>query len=242
MEKMRLNRFLSLAGIDSRRKADEIIAQGNVHVNGSVVKEAGKTVDPDNDVVKIGNKRMIIKKFEYLIINKPRGFISSRKLDSGRGTIYDIIPKNMRHLKPVGRLDINTEGLIIMTNDGLLINRLTHPKQRIERVYSMLINKRLSYSETQRLKRGIRYENIPYKFSDVFFTRITPHGFLHIAKLKEGKNREIRNAMKALGKRIIWLKRISFGPIQLGELKPGKFKFLKKQELELLKKLNENKN
>ncbi|MCD6245286.1 rRNA pseudouridine synthase [candidate division WOR-3 bacterium] len=238
MEKMRLNRFLSLAGIDSRRKADEIIAQGRVYVNGSIVKEAGTIIDPNTDVVKIGNKRMTAKKFEYLIINKPRGIISSRKLDSGRGTIYDIIPKNMKHLKPVGRLDINTEGLIIMTNDGTLINRLSHPKGRIERVYSMLINKRLSYNEIQRLKRGIRYENISYRFSDVFFTRITPHGFLYIAKLKEGKNREIRNAMKALGKRIIWLKRISFGPIKLGELKPGQFRFLTKQELDLLNKLN----
>jgi len=238
MEKMRLNRFLSLAGIDSRRKADEIIAQGRVYVNGSIVKETGTIIDPNTDIVKIGNKRMTAKKFEYLIINKPRGIISSRKLDSGRGTIYDIIPKNMKHLKPVGRLDINTEGLIIMTNDGTLINRLSHPKGRIERVYSMLINKRLSYNEIQRLKRGIRYENISYRFSDVFFTRITPHGFLYIAKLKEGKNREIRNAMKALGKRIIWLKRISFGPIKLGELKPGQFRFLTKQELDLLNKLN----
>ena len=236
MEKMRLNRFLSLAGIDSRRKADEIIKNGSVNVNGKTVIEPGISVDPERDVVKVGKNRLRIKKYEYLLINKPRGIISSRNLDSGRGTIYDLIPKNMKHLKPVGRLDINTEGLIIMTNDGLLINGLTHPKRGIERVYSALINKKLSYSEIKRLKNGIRYENVSYKFSDIFFTRITPHGYLYIAKLREGKNREIRNSMKALGKRIIWLKRISFGPLQLGDLKPGNFRYLTQSELAALKK------
>ncbi len=237
MEKMRLNKFLSLAGIDSRRKADEIIKEGKVTVNGNPVSKPGTVVDPHKDIVKVGKRQMIVKKFEYLILNKPRGIISSRKLDSGKGTIYDLIPKNLKHLKPVGRLDINTEGLIIMTNDGELINALAHPKKGIERVYSMLINKRLSFNEIKRLKSGIRYENIFYRFSDVFFTRITPHGFLYIVKLKEGKNREIRNSMKALGKRIIWLKRISFGPIQLGELKPGNYRTLTSSELNSLKKL-----
>jgi 23S rRNA pseudouridine2605 synthase len=237
MEKMRLNRYLSLCGIASRRKADDIIKSGAIKVNNVLITEPGLTIELSKDIVKYRNKILKTKKYEYFIFNKPRGYVCSKGNESMRGNVYELLPGKLKHLKYVGRLDINTEGLLMFTNDGELIEKLTHPRHGITRVYAMLLKYDLSNNNILKFKHGIRYNNEFYKFTDIFKLKETKAGPYYILKLKEGKNREIRNSVKLFNNKIFWLKRIEFGPIKLGELKLGQYRPLTNSELSELKKL-----
>ncbi len=234
---MRLNRYLSLCGIASRRKADDIIKSGVIKVNNVLITKPGLKIELGKDIVKYKNKILRTKNYEYIILNKPRGYVCSKKNESLRGSIYDLLPIKLKHLNYVGRLDINTEGLLIFTNDGDLIEKLTHPKYGITRVYAMLLKYDLSNNNILKFKHGIRYENEFYKFTDIFKLKETKAGPYYILKLKEGKNREIRNSVNLFNNKIFWLKRIEFGPIKIGELKLGKYRPLTNLELSALNKL-----
>lgn len=228
---MRLNKFLSSCGISSRRKAEQLILDGKVKVNGVVVSSLGTVVNEEKDEVFCEGKKLSLpNSFVYYKLNKPKGYICSNSDEKGRKTIFSILPSDQR-LFSVGRLDYNTEGLIIITNDGNFANALIHPNGEIEKEYIVTIEGKISESELAVLRAGVVEKGVrmpkarvsPIKF-DGKLTRLSVVIF-------EGQNRQIRRMFEAIGKTIVLLKRIRIGKIVLGGLVRGKFKPLTKDEI-----------
>ena len=228
---MRLNKFLSSCGISSRRKAEQLILDGKVKVNGVVVSSLGTVVNEEKDEVFCEGKKLSLpNSFVYYKLNKPKGYICSNSDERGRKTIFSILPSDQR-LFSVGRLDYNTEGLIIITNDGNFANALIHPNGEIEKEYIVTIEGKISESELAVLRAGVVEKGVrmpkarvsPIKF-DGKLTRLSVVIF-------EGQNRQIRRMFEAIGKTIVLLKRIRIGKIVLGGLVRGKFKPLTKDEI-----------
>ena len=228
---MRLNKFLSSCGISSRRKAEQLILDGKVKVNGVVVSSLGTVVNEEkDDVFCEGKKLSLPNSFVYYKLNKPKGYICSNSDEKGRKTIFSILPSSQR-LFSVGRLDYNTEGLIIITNDGNFANALIHPNGEIEKEYIVTIEGKISESELAVLRAGVVEKGVrmpkarvsPIKF-DGKLTRLSVVIF-------EGQNRQIRRMFEAIGKTIVLLKRIRIGKIVLGGLVRGNFKPLTKDEI-----------
>lgn len=227
---MRLNKFLSSCGISSRRKAEQLILDGKVKVNGAVVTSLGTVVGEKDEVFCEGKKLSLPNSFVYYKLNKPKGYICSNSDEKGRKTIFSILPSDQR-LFSVGRLDYNTEGLIIITNDGNFANALIHPNGEIEKEYIVTIEGKISESELAVLRAGVVEKGVrmpkarvsPIKF-DGKLTRLSVVIF-------EGQNRQIRRMFEAIGKTIVLLKRIRIGKIVLGGLVRGKFKPLTKDEI-----------
>jgi 23S rRNA pseudouridine2605 synthase len=230
---MRLNKFLSSCGVASRRKCDEIIESGKVSVNGRVVKELGTVINEQKDIVEYEGKRLQLSQdFIYLKLNKPKGYICSNSDEKGRKTIFDLIDSNNSRLFSIGRLDYNTEGLILLTNDGDFAQIFSHPSHQIEKEYIVIIEGRLLESELAVLRAGVVVdgERMPGAKVDA----IKYDGKLTRVKviIYEGQNRQIRRMFEAIGKTIVLLKRVRIGPIVLGGLIRGKSKPLTKKELD----------
>ena len=235
MEKIRINKYIAESGYCSRRKADELIEYGKVKINGKIIKEFGVKVN-NNDKVEIAGK--ILKNpltFEdnrkkiYLILNKPVGYISSTISNQGK-CIMDLIPKKFGRLFPIGRLDKNSEGLMILTNDGELTNILTHPKYQHEKEYEIVVAKELTPAQIKKLIRGFEVEG---QFMKVNSIKII-HNLDMLAYqfvLTEGKKRQIRLMLKYLGHRILKLKRIRINKLLLGNLRIGKWEEIKKHQI-----------
>ena len=228
---MRLNKFLSSCGISSRRKAEQLILDGKVKVNGVVVTSLGTVVNEEKEEVFCEGKKLSLpNSFVYYKLNKPKGYICSNSDERGRKTIFSILPSDQR-LFSVGRLDYNTEGLIIITNDGNFANALIHPNSEIEKEYIVTIEGKISESELAVLRAGVVEKGVrmpkarvsPIKF-DGKLTRLSVVIF-------EGQNRQIRRMFEAIGKTIVLLKRIRIGKIVLGGLVRGKFKPLTNDEI-----------
>lgn len=236
--KMRINKYISANSIYSRREVDGMISQGRVLVNGRLAK-VGMEIDPAADTIYVDEERISQKNtFTYILLNKPIGYITSRKDEFHRPTVMDLIPKRFEGLKPAGRLDYGTSGLIILTDDGEFINYLTHPRSNVEKVYLAKIFGRLSESEIGRCKGGISIEGVKYKLDEVreiYFYQKTGKSKIEI-KISHGKNHEIRNIMKALGHPVVELERVSIGNLNTGGLKKGAYTPFLKQDF---KKKNE---
>jgi pseudouridine synthase len=220
---MRLNKFLQAAGIASRRRADEIIKAGRVTVNDRVVREPWFDVDSEGDRVKVdGNLVVYREKKVYFIFYKPRGVVSTLRDPHAESTISDFLPKDVGRIFHVGRLDKDSEGLMILTNDGELANVISHPRYGIEKTYIVeLEGKGFGKDFLRRLRRGIELEDGPFIPLNVV---LIGRGIIKLS-LVEGRKREIRRAMKALGYRVKRLKRISIGPIHLPrDMKPGEIR------------------
>ncbi len=232
---MRLNRFLSLAGVTSRRKADELIRQGKVSIGGEVVKEMGVEVDPEKDVVRVeGKEAKLPERFLYVLVHKPRGWLSSVSDDRGRRVVVDLV-KAKERLYPVGRLDNDAEGLILLTNDGELANRLTHPRWGVERTYLVELDRSPGEKEIERLRRGVTLADGPARPVRV---RTIPAGARTLEiTLKEGRKRELKRMMESVGYQVRRIKRVSFGPLSLGDLEPGQFRFLSFEEVGALREV-----
>jgi len=232
---MRLNKFLAQSGATSRRKADEFIADGKVKVNGKVITEMGVQVDPDKDQVSFYDRPVSLKgEFIYLAINKPKGYITTLTDPFNRETTKLLIPRDLKRagLKPIGRLDKDTEGLLIMTNDLELINELTHPKFEKEKEYNVKLDKPLSARDISELEKGIPLEDkvtLPCKIVS------SPNQTARVlVTIKEGRKRQIRKMFLHLGYTVIYLQRIRIGKLTLGEgilsdLKIGKSKLITKE-------------
>lgn len=228
---MRLNKFLSTAGVASRRKCDELISQGKILVNGKIA-EIGDSINEFKDEVVYNNEIIKLKNnFVYYKLHKPKGYICSASDEKGRKTIYELLPKDVR-LFSVGRLDYNSEGLIIVTNDGDFSKKLSHPSFEMEKEYIVTIEGRIVESELAVLRNGVTLqsgEKLPkakvkaIKF-DGKITRLS-------VVIHEGKNRQIRRMFEAINKNIVLLKRISVGPFLLGNLNRGSFKPFSNEEL-----------
>lgn len=232
---VRLQKIISEAGIASRRKAEELIVEGKVKVNNKVVKELGYKADPEKDHIRVDGREIKIEhKKVYIALHKPVGIISSRKDEKGRKTVIDLIPTNT-YMYPVGRLDFDSSGLILLTNDGELANALMHPSFEIPKTYIVTINGIISNMLLEKFQKGIRLEDgvtAPAKVK--VLSRENDQTKMEVT-ITEGKNRQIRRMFEALGHEVIRLKRIKIGEITLGELASGKFRNLSEKEVKWVK-------
>ncbi len=231
---MRLNKYIASSGICSRRKADELIEQGVVSVNGKKIAELGFLVS-EKDKVFINSQLVRPKKLEYYRFYKPTGFITTADDEKDRKIIYDILPPQMHNLKPVGRLDKDSSGLIILTNDGDLINELTHPAIKVPKVYIVSINAKVHLHHLEKMAQGIEIEEGKIAYADTMIKETTNKSTIIQITLYQGLNRQIRKMFAALGFDVVSLKRIQHATIELSGLKKGQFKPIKPQQIKELK-------
>lgn len=234
---MRLNKYIADAGICSRRKADELIANGNVKVNGAVVKELGCRVE-DGDVVQVnGTEIESTGKKVYVAVNKPMGYITSMDDDKGRATVAELVSDIPERLFPVGRLDYNTTGLLIMTNDGQLTYTLTHPKHEVYKTYVAKVAGVLSDTRIAKLRKGVDIGGFVTSPAKVKVIKQLPRHAVVEISIREGKNRQVRKMFAAVGNKVQELQRTAIGDIKLGRLMEGHYRKLNREEIEYLKKL-----
>ncbi|OPJ57212.1 pseudouridine synthase [Alkalithermobacter paradoxus] len=235
---MRLNKYIALCGITSRRKADELIVNAKVKVNGKIVNEVGTNIDENNDIVEVEGKKINLEQKKiYILLNKPEGYVTTVKDQFNRKNVVDLIGSVRERIYPVGRLDYDTSGLLILTNDGELTFKLTHPKHEIPKTYIAKIKGHPDKLSIDRFQKGIKIDNYitsPAKFKvleygkDFSKVEITIH---------EGKNRQVRKMCQAIGHPVLTLKRISMGNITLSNLKKGEWRYLSSKEISYLKSL-----
>jgi 23S rRNA pseudouridine2605 synthase len=231
---MRINKFIAAHSPNSRRKADELIAEGRVKLNGKILKDLGTTIDPDSDQVSVNNipLKPQATKQSYVALHKPSGCVSTRNDEFNRKTILDLLPKNL-NLKPVGRLDKDTEGLIFLSNDGDFINRLTHPKFECQKEYYGEIKGILSYEDRNLLEKGVLIEGkktAPAKIKIIKKEAAKEKTIVTIV-IHEGRKRQIRKMFASINHPVKYLRRIRIGPVKLGNLAKGQYRFLTKSEI-----------
>lgn len=233
-EKLRLQRYLAMAGIASRRQAEELIRDGSVKVNGKPA-ELGMSVDPQADRVTVEGRRVeLARERIYLALHKPREFLCTREDPKGRRTVMELVPKGAGLLSTVGRLDYHTSGLILLTNDGELAQRLTRPSSGVPKVYRVKAARPFEPEAAERFRTGIVLDGrrtLPAKL------RVLPDrsGIWYEVVLTEGRNRQVRRMFEALGNRVQKLTRVAVGPVELGRLEPGETRPLTEAELRKLK-------
>lgn len=236
---IRLQVFLSRNGVCSRREAMDIIKEGSVKVNGKVQSEPSFQVDPLKDKIMVGKKEVASKQYDYILLNKPAGYVTTKAQHKGQKNIYHVLPEEMGYLLPVGRLDKDTEGLLLLTNDGDVAYGLTHPKFDIDKTYYVKIGGKLENFKKEKLEKGVRIEGVktaPAKITSV--KHIKTDTELKIT-IHEGKKRQIRLMFESVGHRVKYLKRLVQGPLKLGDLKIGSFRKLTVQEIKEIKKIND---
>lgn len=234
---MRLNKYIADAGICSRRKADELIANGNVKVNKAVVKEMGYQVEDGDEVIVNGTKIETKGKKVYVVVNKPKGYITSMDDDKERLTVAELVADIPERLFPVGRLDYNTTGLLIMTNDGQLTYTLTHPKHEVYKTYVAKVAGIISDKRLAMLRKGVDIGGFVTSPAKVKVLKQMPRHAVVEISIKEGKNRQVRKMFAAVGNKVQELQRVSIGEIRLGRLMEGHYRKLTKEEIEYLKSL-----
>lgn len=234
MSSTRLNKYIAAAGICSRRKADELIESGVVIVNNKRITELGYLVG-EKDKVFINNKLIHPVKHQYYRFFKPAGYITTSDDEKGRKTIYDILPQELWGLKPVGRLDKDSTGLLILTNDGDLINELTHPSVKIPKVYLVSVNKAVSPHELEQMANGIEIEKGKIAYADIQVLEVDKSRTMMRITLYQGMNRQIRKMFEYFGYEVKSLKRIQHATIQLEGLKRGEWKPIKPKQIKELR-------
>lgn len=231
---MRINKFLSSLGIASRRAIDKYIEEGRIKVNG-VITSTGIDVTEDDEIY-IDNKRIETKRIEekvYFMLNKPLEVLSASSDDRGRKTVVDLI-KTDKRIFPIGRLDYMTSGLILLTNDGELFNRLVHPKSEIYKKYYIKVFGEVKKEEIEELKKGVLLEDgktLPAKVSGIKYDKNKTSMYISI---REGRNRQIRRMIEKFGYKVLMLRREKIGELSLGDLKEGKYRELTREEIEYL--------
>ena len=239
MSTERLQKILSNAGIASRRDAEKMIVGNRVAVNGKIENILGSRANPVDDLITVDNIPISFQKYRYVALNKPPGVLTSARDDRGRKTVLDLLGKNDIKMHPVGRLDLESEGLILLTNDGQLTNLLTHPKHRVEKEYLVEIDRPLGKVQRLRLMRGIYEKGELLKATAVERARESNTSDSEedrwlLITLQEGKNREIRRMMGEMKRRIQTLRRVRIGLLNLGTLKIGEFRNLSSDEIATL--------
>lgn len=234
---MRINKFLAEQGVASRRGSDEIIAAGRVTINGKMA-QAGDDVK-DDDTVLVDGKMLSHKvKYEYYLLNKPKGYLCTVSDDKGRKTVMDLLPAGAGRVFPVGRLDYDTEGMLILTNDGDLAYRLTAPQSEIAKTYLVRVDGSVSDIQLNRLRAGVEIERgVVTKKCKVTVTETNKKFTKLRVVLTEGKNREIRKMFEAVGKQVAFLKRLKIGELSLTGLDRGAVRKLSEEEIYYLKNL-----
>lgn len=234
---MRLQKYLAEAQVASRRKAEEIILQGRVSINGHIVTELGTKVESEIDVVEVdGRKVSICEKMVYIMLNKPEGCVTTVKDQFERKSVLDYVKDVKERIYPVGRLDYDTSGLLILTNDGDLTYKLTHPKHNIEKTYIADVDREPDINDMERFKNGLVIDGRKTAPAQI---EIIKRGRLTSLKIKihEGRNRQVRKMCAAINCNVVRLKRIAEGNIELGKLEKGKYRYLTDEEIMYLKGL-----
>ncbi len=237
MEK-RLSKILAEAGLASRRGSERLIADGRVTVNGQTVTTQGVTADPERDVVVVDGRPIPASEPKrYVLLNKPRGYLTTRSDPRGRPVVLDLVKHERARLFPVGRLDFDAEGLLLLTNDGALAQRLLHPRFGIERVYEAEVEGQVTAADLPRWERGVALPDGPAKPRRVRLLRRTSDTTWLSLAFAEGRYREVKRFCRALGHRVVRLRRVRFGPLQLGTLAPGVARPLTREEIARLSAL-----
>lgn len=236
---MRINKYLAESGLASRRASEEIILAGRVKVNGVTVKGLATDIASDDTVTVDGKQIKPKLKQYYIMLHKPKGYVTTVKDELGRKTVMDLIDIKSARLFPIGRLDYDTEGLLLLTNDGELANKITHPSQRIPKTYVARVSGMVKEAELEQLRNGVVIDGKKTLPAQV----IVLEGDVHTTKLEltitEGRNHQIKKMFEAIGKPVEFLKRTMIGEIYLGGLTRGTYRDLNQKELEYLDKLRE---
>lgn len=231
---IRLQKFLAEAQVASRRRSEEIIKQGRVSVNGAVVDILGAKIDDEKDIVCVDGKP--VEKYEkllYIMLNKPEGCVTTASDQFNRKTVMDYVKDISQRIYPVGRLDYDTSGLIILTNDGDLTYKLTHPKHNIEKTYLAVVDRMPSAENMERFRKGVIIDG---KKTAPAYIEKAGDNRLEI-KIHEGRNRQVRKMCVAIGSSVQKLKRIAIGDIKLGNINKGEYRYLNDDEIKYLKSL-----
>jgi len=232
---MRLNKYIAQAGVASRRKADELVANGNVKINGNTIREMGTPVE-EGDVVEVNGKTIkAATKFVYIMLNKPKGYITSLDDEKSRPTVSELVSDIEERLFPIGRLDYNTSGMLLMTNDGDLAYRLTHPKHQIYKTYRARVSGYLSMEKVAKLTRGVDIGGFVTSQAKVNVIKQGERSAIVEIQIYEGKNRQIRKMFAAVGNKVMELERIAIGDLYLSHLREGHYRKLSPKEIDYLK-------
>ncbi|GFP75881.1 pseudouridine synthase [Clostridium fungisolvens] len=233
----RLQKFMARCGVASRRKCEELILSGIVSVNDTIIKELGTKIDCDKDIVKVSGKEITPEeKKRYIMLNKPEGYISSVKDEHDRQTVIDLIGIKER-IFPIGRLDFDSSGLLLLTNDGEIYNKLIHPRQKITKTYVAIVKGVFSKNDIQRFENGIDIGGYITADAKIEVIEIQEDRSKVRLQIHEGKNRQIRKMCAALNHEVLELTRESIGEIKLGTLEKGNFRELTEAELNYIKSL-----
>ena len=228
---MRINKYLAGCGVAGRRACDGIIAEGRVKINGKVCK-LGDEVNENSDVVTVDGERVCLKvNHQYYLMNKPKGCVCTVSDDKGRKTVIDFLPEGVGRIYPVGRLDYDTEGMLILTDDGDLAYRLTHPKNEIPKTYLVRIEGTVSEPELNKLRAGVELDGRMTNKSTVRIIETDKkYTKMHVT-ITEGRNRQVRRMFESIGKNVDFLKRVKIGDMGLGSLERGKIRKLTAEEI-----------
>jgi 23S rRNA pseudouridine2605 synthase len=234
---VRLQKVLAQAGIASRRAAEKLIAEGRVSVNGITVREMGTKADPGADDTRVDGRRIkAAQKARYILLNKPAGYVSTRSDPQRRPTVIDLLQGVREYVYPVGRLDYDTEGLLLLTNDGDLAARLTHPRHGVERTYEARVAGIPDAAALERLRKGIPLDGRKTLPADVrLLSPVRGHDGVLRLTIREGRNRQVRRMCEAVGHPVRTLRRIRIGPLEDRRLKTGQWRELSAEELRALK-------
>ena len=234
-EEMRLQKYLALCGVASRRASEDLIKEGRVSVNGNIVQALGTKIVPETDVVAVDGQTVVLSaKKVYVVLNKPKGYVTTAKDNFNRKTVLDLLPKELGRIYPVGRLDYDSEGLLLLTNDGDFTLRLTHPRHEISKTYLVTVTGAPSPQALNSLRQGVLIDerktlpaSVTVKSKDVKCTKL-------LITIREGRNRQVRKMCSAVGHDVISLCRVAIGSLQLGNLPTGAWRHLTKEEIQSL--------
>ncbi len=238
---MRLQKYLARAGVASRRASEELIREGRVTVDGEVVSVMGTRIDPDASVVEVDGRVVQLEPARWIMLHKPPGYLCTRSDPDGRPTVYELIDAELASLFHVGRLDYMSEGMLLLTNEGAVAEQLLHPRNRVLRSYEVTVAGPIPRDVGTRLRNGVELDDGPARVDD-FRVRSGPRPdqVLLELSLREGRNREVRRMMEAVGLTIHSLKRVGFGPLELGDLPRGSWRSLEAGEVDRLRTLTRN--
>jgi len=235
--KVRLNKYLTLCGLGSRRKVEDFITSGLIKINGEVVRELGSVIDTETDKVFFKDSELVAsEKKYYLILNKPEGFVTTLSDEKGRPTVMDLIPEKFKRcgVIPVGRLDKDTEGLLLFTNDGDLAYRLTRPEFKVPKEYSLILNAPLAPEHKKIIEKGYFVHQIKIKTASAKVELENERGDRVKITIMEGKKRQVRYTFGNLGYKVLKLRRVGLGPLRLGNIAKGEHRLLKNYEIKAL--------
>lgn len=233
---VRLQKYLAACGVGSRRACEHLIDDGVVTVDGEVIDQQGVTIDPSRQIVRVEGRRVGAEPKVYLALNKPRDFLCTSSDPEGRKTVHDLLPRGLERVYTIGRLDRDSEGLILLTNDGELAQALMHPRHHVSKVYHVLVNQALTAEQERQMLRGVVHDGERLRAIECVGLGETARGVRYRIVLGEGRKRQIRRMFDVFDLRVIRLQRIAVGSIQLGSLKTAAYRPLRPAEVERLQR------